>query len=145
MPSTIQRFNQAVQSRIVAIAKKPRKILRWVLGVSVLEAIREYYRGKLMEWTIDTLGSFGKWLIFDPFALMTLATAVGMLYLLCVVIHDVLTKDEWTESILVEHGNQRAMIRTGLSKNAGAATIVIGGLVAILIIYGFNEGVNRTV
>lgn len=73
--------------RVVASAKKYRLFLLSIIGVpTVADLIKEHYRGKLMDWGEEYLGSFGRWLFADTFSILTLVLAAALLFVAVVVL-----------------------------------------------------------
>jgi hypothetical protein len=67
-----------------ATLNRHRRFIFTTLGVSgLLDLIKEYFRGRLVNWAVSALGSFGRWLFADNFALLSCFTVIVVI---CVVI-----------------------------------------------------------
>jgi hypothetical protein len=58
------------------------KAVLWIIGApSVLDIIKEWGRGRIVEWLVAHLGSLGRWLAENPVAFFTVGLFSGMLFL----------------------------------------------------------------
>lgn len=63
-----------------ATLHKHWKRLLGFIGISgALDLVKEYLRGKVMDWAISHLGGFGHWLFADTFAFLSIATSIAVL------------------------------------------------------------------
>ena len=95
------------------VGNHPR--LPWIMvGLSLLfDALKDYYRERLIDWSIRLLGeTMGSWFIQNPFSILTLST-LGLLVLLGIVI---VRSPEQKRAIILNYDetpfrNKRAEIR----------------------------------
>jgi hypothetical protein len=70
----------ALQKSMAVLQRHWKKILG-AIGVSAAgDILKEYGRGKAMDWVIDRLGLFGTWLIVDKFSLLSLCAVMSVLF-----------------------------------------------------------------
>jgi hypothetical protein len=64
------------------------KAVLWIIGApSVIDIIKEWGRGRVVEWLVAHLGPLGRWLAENPFAFFTLGLFSAMLFLAISVVH----------------------------------------------------------
>lgn len=82
-------FAPLVRRSLFARLLRNRNILLGILGVTgIADLIKEYLRGRLMEWFVSHLGTFGHWLVADSFAFLSMATAICLVVLVLLAVRD---------------------------------------------------------
>jgi hypothetical protein len=100
----LAKSRPSVALRIAARVQKHWKaLLAWIGVTCVWDLIREFVRGKAMDWLFSRLGSLGQWAVTYPFVFTTIAVAGVLLYIVVVVLR------EWTRQeespVLDKYGN----------------------------------------
>jgi uncharacterized membrane protein len=112
-----------------------------LLGVpAVADLLKEFVRSKLMDWGFWKLGWVGKWLLENPFGLLTTCIILIILWLTI----DVIRKQESSSSssaILDDRANPFAR---GLSPRFTLLFCIGSAAVCALIAYGAIEYYSRT-
>jgi hypothetical protein len=104
-----------------------------VLGVSgALDILKDYFRGKLMDWAASKLGPFGRWLMENPAGLFTLAVALLLAFILAVTIRE--SSSPPRKSHILDH-EEKPFARQ-LSKRPVAITACVIFLVIVIVVYG---------
>jgi hypothetical protein len=69
-----------------------RKRYMWLLGIvglpTIGDLVREYARGKAMDYAASQLGVFGDFLVANPFALSSIGIIVAMVVLMVMVVSE---------------------------------------------------------
>src|SRR5437899_3352375 len=74
-----------MQKLALAIQRTGKQLLL-LLGVTALaDIVKEFFRAKLMDWAVSNFGGIGRWIIANPFALLTFGTILCLFWLLVAV------------------------------------------------------------
>jgi hypothetical protein len=115
----------------VSVIKRFRKTILWIVGTPVsLDLLKEFFRGKMMDWLASHLGVVGLWLCHNPVSFLTIGVVTALVFIIAAVIHE---EVKHSDSTIVDT-NARPFNRQRRSK--WAVGVVLVALLAIgLIIY----------
>lgn len=81
--------------RIVTRAKRHWKTALAVIGVPTIgDLIREFVRGRAMDWLFSKVGSIGQWILTYPLAMFTIGVSCFVLWIAFIVIQEWSVKEE---------------------------------------------------
>lgn len=109
-------------------AQCKRKLIGLLGGAAILDLVKEYLRGKFMDWLVSNLGFVGRYIFADVFSLFTFVVAVLLLALIVLIAKEGLTEPHLS-SILDASGRQFEMSRrdvAGLAITASVCLALVG-------------------
>jgi hypothetical protein len=113
------------------VQKNWRRIFGFIGVQGLFDLVREFVRGKAMEWIYQNLGSVGIWMASYKLAGLTIGIIIVILWLIASVIKA--TRER--ESIILDPTGKPYQIRTAPKAWARSAVVVSCALV-IFLVYG---------
>jgi hypothetical protein len=137
--SEIRRVNQTKRTMPPTLSEQVASVMQthWrkflgVIGVPGLyDLVREFGRGKAMEWLYQHLGLLGVWLASYKLAGITVGIVIVILWLMLSIVRE--TRER--ESIILDHVGNPYQIRR-VSKAWARGTVVVLCALVMLLVYG---------
>jgi hypothetical protein len=119
-------------ARVASIVRTLWRKFFGIIGVSgFLDLVREFARGKAMEWIYQNLGSVGVWIASYKLAGFTIGIITVILWLIVSVVKETRAR----ESTILDSGGKPYQIRT-LSKAWARSAVAVSCVFVVLLVYG---------
>jgi hypothetical protein len=123
----------SVGVRVLAAIRRYRKRILWILGLpTAIDIVKEALRNRLTEWLVSNFGHVGRWLLANPFSLLTLAVSLLALWIIWVALKE--SASYVASPILDQRGRKTYRPRVGSTFAAGVLTVTAASL--LLVVYG---------
>lgn len=118
----------------IATVRKNWVRLLFLFGISGLaDLIKEYVRGKVMEWAVSRVGAAATWFFGDPFSFMTLTAIVALVVLAVMVAREVPTQSP------ILRDEQTYYPAANISKGQKRTFYIFVSLVVFLMAFGLYK------
>jgi hypothetical protein len=121
--------------RLVFFIERHWKKFTALLTIGLGDLLKHFVAGKIVDWTVNSLGAFGVWILDYPVAFLSMAVACVFLWLVGVAIRESIRTNA---SEILDHEGKPFQFRSLSPKwTAGFSTVVI--LCLLFLGYGAYE------